>query len=145
MEATACSPPPSPPSPTPRLRLKHWHIHAGGPGRSVEITIQKFSRTSATSGRTRWRHRGGAEAEETRGKTPVSQREGCRHKIIRFQGEERETQHCEAALRSEIPSSGTQKNTWFLTHQTAEHVGKQEFSQELRSLHRLQSFQWIQN
>lgn len=75
-----------------------------------------------------WRHRGGAEAEETRGKTPVAQREGCRHKIIRFQGEERETQHCEAALRSEIPSSGAQKNTWFLTHQTAEHVGKQEFS-----------------
>lgn len=56
-----------------------------------------FSRTSATSGR---RHRGGAEAEETRGETPVARRGGCRHKIIRFQGEERETQHCEAALRS---------------------------------------------
>ncbi|KAA8590836.1 hypothetical protein FQN60_001779 [Etheostoma spectabile] len=45
MEATACSPPPSPPSPTPSLILRHWHIHAGGPERSVEITVPIFSKT----------------------------------------------------------------------------------------------------
>lgn len=140
MEATACSPPPSPPSPTPRLRLEHWHIHAGGPERSVEITIQHFGRITARSGRPNGRDR------RWRGDarwTPIFHRERCCHKIITIQGEERETNT--AKLPSDPGNSfhWSSKEHVVLTHQTAKHVKKWELSMELRPSQMLCSFQWI--
>lgn len=44
-------PSPHPPSPTPRLRLGHWHIHAGGPERSVEITVQHYEKHGLRRGK----------------------------------------------------------------------------------------------